>query len=152
MRPRPPQVEKKEPVKVVEPPKEEIKEEIKEKVVEPEPVVVAAPEPEKTRYYSDAPLLTLVNAPNRFVYHATDGQNRKVLMPLRKVSAQSEISGATVWTTVELYYHNPSRDQVLRNSSFSFPVDHDKDTSPILTKFESLVDEDEITEIKTEIK
>ena len=73
-------------------------------------------------------------------------------MPLRKVSAQSEISGATVWTTVELYYHNPSRDTVLRNSSFSFPVDQDKDTSPILTKFESLIDEDEITEIKTEIK
>ena len=73
-------------------------------------------------------------------------------MPLRYVSAQTEISGGTAWTTVELYYHNPSRDTVLRNSSFSFPVDQDKDTSPILTKFESLVDEDEITAIRTEIK
>ena len=71
-------------------------------------------------------------------------------MPLRQVYIQSEISGATVWTSVDLYYHNPSRDTVLRNSSFYFPVDQGQATSPTLTQFEAIIDED--TTVKTEVR
>ena len=154
LRPRPPQIEKPvEEVKKVEP--VVIPEPQPEVIQEPEPVIVEEVVPEKQRYYSDAPLLTLCNTATccgqkRFVYSASAGSNRKVLMPLRQVYVQSEISGATAWTNVDLYYHNPSRDTVLRNSSFSFPIDQGKDTAPILTKFDVIIDED--TEVKTEIK
>ena len=140
-------MEEKTPEVIPEPPKEE--------VVEAAPLIVEEPVPEKLRHYSDAPLLTLCNVASccgdrRFVYRAQTGANNHVLMPLRQVYIQTEISGATYWTSVDLYYHNPSRDTVLCNSSFTFPVDQGKNTSPTLTQFEAIIDDD--TTVKTEVR
>jgi len=69
-----------------------------------------------------------------------------VLLPLTKVSIQSELRGVVATTNVELTYVNPSKENPFE-CTYTFPIDK----TSVLAKFEASID-DRVIETKIKDK